>query len=166
MACSFVFDSEELFLFRTECPARCSGGRRPLIAGFMCVQTAGHKPGGRKYKSIIHDAFHHVLDVCLQGQSIPWVLVPPETWSGLTRSPLIVILIILSIIITILVMLIMLSTMIIIIIIMIQSGIRTPDLLHPRADSSANRAIGATVNVSRRTLKPICSRLKSFETNV
>ena len=33
-----VFDSEESSSVRMECPAWCSGGRRPLIAGWLSLQ--------------------------------------------------------------------------------------------------------------------------------
>ena len=33
------FDSEEAFMVRMECPAWYSGGRRPLIAGYLPVSV-------------------------------------------------------------------------------------------------------------------------------
>ena len=36
-----LFDSQESFWSRWNCPARCSGGRRPLIAGCLSLQRLG-----------------------------------------------------------------------------------------------------------------------------
>ena len=39
--CVCLFDSEEYVLVLMECPAWCSGGRRPLIAGCLSLQRLG-----------------------------------------------------------------------------------------------------------------------------